>query len=222
MDISKYDKDLSTNSNGVRGKVISKGREVRESVSLTEEQVAKIPAQLLHCKGDGLLPAKKPVIIDVDYNLSSGIKQVTYEKEKHLFNNSGEKGKMKEYKETSITQEQYPETITEHEKKCLTKRDLVAGIDKEVDNLNPKDFTSKGDILKFANGPGYISNTEKKRRAVALMKKVNQFLQDNHKKELAEWKVNKKVNKKINESGSGEAIPELERIRVTSLEIASL
>ena len=216
------DKNACTNSHGTRGKVISKRGEVWESVNLTEEQVGKIPAQLLHCKRNGLLPAKKPVIIDVDYNLSSGIKKVTYEKEKHLFNNSGEKGKMKEYKETSITREQYPETITEHEKKSLTKRNLVAGIDKEVDNLNLENFTSKGDILKFANGPGYISNTEKKRRAVALMKKVNQFLQDNHKKELAEWNVNKKVNKKINKSGSGEAIPKLERIRVTSLEIASL
>jgi len=215
------DKNACTNSLGTRGKVISKREEVWGVVrwEMTEEQAAKIPSQLLHCKRDGLLPAEKPVIIGVDYNRGSGIKKVTYEKEKHLFNDSDEKGKKNEYRGTSITQEQYPETITEHEKKCLTKRDLVAGINREVNNLNPKDFTSKKDILAFAEGPGYISNTEKKRRAVALTKKVNQFLQDNHNKGLTEWKINKKNNKK---NGFGEAIPKLERFRITSSEIACL
>ena len=221
------DKDSCTNSLGTRGKVISKREEVRESAKLTQEQVEKIPAQLLHCKKDGLPPAEKPVIKGVDYNRSSGIKKVTYEKEKHLFNNSNEKGQSKEYKKTSITEEQYPETISEHEMNCLTKGDLVARIDKEVDNLNPEDYTSKEDILKFAKGPGYISNTEQKRRAVSLMKKVNLFLQDNHKKELAKWKAEKKAEKEANKkadkkNGSGRAIPKFERIRVTSSEIASL
>ena len=235
-------KNICDNSYGTRGKVISKREEVRGSKELTEDQVGKIPAQLLHCKKGGLLPAGKPVIKGVDYNRSSGIKSVTYEKEKHWFNDSDKKGKTKEYAMTSITQEQYPEKITEHEKACLTKKELIDGINKEVDNIIHEDLKSKAylvDILKFANGPGYISKTEKKRRAVALMKKVNQFLEDNHKKELAEWKINKKISKKINQGGTGKtttsarmgrfvghgsdgAIPKLERIRVTSSEIASL
>ena len=213
------DKNACTNSLGVRGKIVSKRVEVRESASLTEEQVAKVPTQVLHCVKTGLIPSKQPVIKEVDYDVSSRTKKVTYQKEKHTYHDSNEKGKSREYTGTVITQEQYPEPISEHEMNCLTKCDLLDKINKAVDNLDLKDFTSKGDILKFANGPGYISNTEKKRRAVALMKKVNQFLQDNHKKELGQWKVNEKNHKK---NGSGEAIPKLERIRVTSSEIASL
>lgn len=217
------DKNACTNSIGVRGKIVSKRTDVRESVSLTEEQVAKVPTQVLHCVKTGLIPTKQPVIKEVDCDVSSRTKKVTYQKEKHTYHDSNEKGQMREYMGTVITQEQYPETISEHEMNCLTKHDLFDKINKEVDNLSPKDFTSKGDILKFANGPGYISNTEKKRRAVALMKKVNQFLQDNHKKELGKWKVSEKDHKKNNtKNGSGEAIPKLERIRITSSEIANL
>jgi len=197
MTHSSNDKNACKNSLGVRGKIVSKRIDVRESVNLTEEQAAKVPTQVLHCVKTGLIPSKQPVIKGVDYNRSSGIKKVTYEKEKHTYRDSNEKGKSREYTGTVITQEQYPETITEHERNCLTKEDLIAKINKEVNNLDLNDFRSKGDILKFAYGPGYISNTEKKRRAVALMKKVNLFGQEN------QW------------------IP-FERIRITSSEIASL
>ena len=69
----------------------------------------------------------------------------------------------------------------------MTKNELLDKIKHEVGDLDLSDFKTKEDVLKFANGDGYISNTEKKRRAVELIKS----LQKQHDDDMA--KYHKKV-----------------------------
>jgi len=162
------------NSFGLTGKIISKNVEVRENKVLDEKQrgeaLERVPAQLVHCtKIEGVLPTKHSVISNVDYNLSTQKKKVTYKKEKHIYDNPTEKGASKKYKHTVITEEQFTENISQSEMNHIKKNSLFEKLNNEVGVLDLSTIKSKEDVLQFANGEGYISNTEKKRRAVLLL-----------------------------------------------------
>lgn len=180
------------NSFGLEGKVIKKYDEVRDVKNYTEEEqkniLEKAPEQLKHCvKLSGVEPPKQSTIIDVEYDLDKGVKHVTYAKERHSYSDPTEKGASKKYKKTTIQHERYPFTISQHEMNVMTKNELLDKIKHEVGDLDLSDFKTKEDVLKFANGDGYISNTEKKRRAVELIKS----LQKQHDDDMA--KYHKKV-----------------------------
>ena len=224
------------NSYGVQGKIISKSEEVRDFPNLTDEQkkeaFQKVPDYLKHCaKIDGIVPTNQPVVTSVDYDMDKGIKYITTMKEKHIFDTPKERGASKKYKGTVMTEERFPENITQHELKCMEKDELMNRIQKEVDEVDLVTIKDKDDILKFANGNGYISNTEKKRRAVMLLKRLDPVLKARFEQEKKEYKEKKAIIWS-NESGKGKAelinqinkipVPHYERPRITSLEIANL
>jgi hypothetical protein len=141
-----------------------------------KDAISKIPAELIHCtKLEGVEPVRQPVIVGVDYDLHNGKKNVIYQKERHLYDDLMEKTSgnkvvsRKGYKTTEVVEEKYPESISQHERNCMTKNELINSIQGEVDSIDLSTIKSKEDVLQFANGEGYISNTEKKRRAVLLL-----------------------------------------------------
>ena len=175
-----------------------------------QEIMKKVPKQLHHCtRIAGVDPPNQPVVTNVEYDMHNGIKYVTTMKEKHLFDDSKEKGSSKKYKTTVLQSEQFPETISHHELDCMEKNNLMDKIQKEVDEVDLDTIKGKEDILKFANGNGEISNTEKKRRAIALLKRVDPFLKQRHQEEMKKRK-------------KGDNVIKYERPRITSLEIANL
>jgi hypothetical protein len=224
------------NSYGVQGKIVKRSEEVRDFPNLTDEQkkeeFQKVPDYLKHCtKIDGIMPTNQPVVTSVDYDMDKGIKYITTVKEKHIFDTPDKKGASKKYKETVMTEERFPENISQHELKCMEKDELMNRIQKEVDEVDLDTIKGKEDILKFANGNGYISNTEKKRRAVLLLKQLDPVLKERFEQEKKEYKEKKAIIW-TNESGKGKSellneinkmsIPYYERPRITSLEIANL
>ena len=171
------------------------GMTIRKQI--LQEILKKTPNQLHHCtRLEGVDPTKQPVVTNVDYDMQKGIKNVTTKKEKHHYGDATEKGASKKYTKTVITEEQFPETITQHELDCMEKNELMDNIQKEVDEVDLDTIKDKDDILKFANGNDGVfrSNTEKKRRAVALLKRLDPVLKQRRQ----------------------------ERPRITSLEIANL
>uniref|UniRef100_A0A6C0BS41 Uncharacterized protein n=1 Tax=viral metagenome TaxID=1070528 RepID=A0A6C0BS41_9ZZZZ len=196
------------------------------------EIIKGVPKQLLHCtRVEGVEPTKQPVVINVDYDLDKGIKHVTTKKEKHYYSDPKEKGESNKYKMTVITEERFPENISQHEKECMEKNNLMDKLQKEVDEVDLDTIKDKEDILKFANGNGGISNTEKKRRAVLLLKRLDPVLKERFEQEKKEYKEKKAIIW-TNESGKGKSellneikkmsIPYYERPRITSLEISNL
>ena len=194
------------------------------------EIIKRVPKQLFHCtRLEGVEPTKQPVLTNIEYDLDKGIKYVTTMKEKHHYDDPTEKGSFKKYKKTVMTEERFPENISQHELNCKEKNDLLGQLQKEVDEVDLNTIKDKGDILKFANGRGGISNTEKKRRAVLLLNRLDPVLKDRFEKEKEEYKEKKII---IWASGKGKKemlneinkipIPFYERPRITSLEIANL
>lgn len=192
----------------------------------------KVPNQLHHCtRLEGVKPTSQPVVTNVEYDMHKGIKYITTKKEKHHYDDPKEKGAVKKYKKTVLTEERFPEPIQQHELDCMEKNKLMENIQKEVDEVDLNTIKNKDDILKFANGnDGFFrSNTEKKRRAVALLKRVEPILKERFEKEKQEYKEKKAI---IWGSGKGKKEmlneikklirPEYERPRFTSLEIANL
>ena len=174
----------------------------------------KIPEQLHHCTHlVGVEPTKQPVVTNVEYDMEKGIKHVTTRKEKHHYDDPTEKGASKKYKKTVLTEERFPVTIQQHEIDSMQKSELMENIQKEVEALDLDTIKSKEDILKFAKGSDGIfrSNTERKRRAVALLKRLDPVLKQRHEEEMKKYKEDKSLN-----------VPKYERPRITSLEIANL
>ena len=206
------------------------GMSIRDQV--LQEIIKRTPKQLLHCtRVEGVEPTKQPVVTNVDYDLDKGIKYVTTTKEKHHYDDPKEKGASKKYKKTVMTEERFPEPISQHELECMEKNNLMDKLQKEVDEVDLDTIKGKEDILKFANGNGSISNTEKKRRAVLLLNRLDPVLKERFEQEKKEYKEKKAVIW-TNESGKGKSellkeikkipIPYYERPRITSLEIANL
>ena len=192
-----------------------------------------VPKQLHHCtRLEGVKPTSQPVVTNVEYDMHKGVKYVTTKKEKHHYDDPKEKGSVKKYKKTVITEEQFPETISQHELDCMEKNKLMENIQKEVDEVDLDTIKNKEDILKFANGNDGVfrSNTEKKRRAVALLKRLDPVLKQRHEEEMKKYKEEKSViiatpglgKSQIVEKLKEVYVPKYERSRFTSLEIASL
>ena len=126
------------------------GMTIRKQI--LQEILKKTPNQLHHCtRLEGVDPTKQPVVTNVDYDMQKGIKNVTTKKEKHHYGDATEKGASKKYTKTVITEEQFPETITQHELDCMEKNELMDNIQKEVDEVDLNTIKGKDDILKFAN-----------------------------------------------------------------------
>jgi large subunit ribosomal protein L40e len=222
------------NSFGLTGAVVNKETEIREVKVLSDEEkednMKKIPDYLKHCaKIDGLVQEKQCVLVDEQFDLDKGVKSVTYQKEKHEWGDPAKKGASKVYNSTTITQEKWAIPITQKEIDSMTKEELMKGIQKEIDEVNLDDIKTKDDILNFANQPA-VSNTEKKRRAVMLMKRLDPVLNDRHTQDMKDYKKNvamiwsgpglgkSEMIKKISEL----RLPKYERPRITSYDIASL
>ena len=193
----------------------------------------KVPKQLHHCTHlVGVDPTKQPVVTNVEYDMEKGIKHVTTRKEKHHYDDPKEKGASKKYKKTVLTEERFPETISQHELNCMEKNELMENIQKEVEALDIDTIKDKEDILKFAKGTDGIfrSNTEKKRRVVALLKRLDPVLKQRHEEEMKKYKEEKSViiatpglgKSQIVEKLKEVYVPKFERPRITSLEIANL
>ena len=193
----------------------------------------KIPEQLHHCtRLVGVEPAKQPVVINVEYDMDKSIKHVTTRKEKHHYDDPKEKGASKKYQKTVLTEERFPETIQQHEIDSMQKSELMENIQREVEALDLDTIKDKEDILKFAKGSDGIfrSNTEKKRRAISLLKRLDPVLKQRHAEEMKKYKEEKSVimatpgldKSQIAEKLKEVYVPKFERPRITSLEIANL
>lgn len=197
-------------------------RGVPIQVQIREEFLKTVPNQLHHCtRLEGVAPIKQPVVDKVEYDWDKGVKHVTTTKEKHHYDDTKEKGNLKTYKKTVLTQERFPENISQHELNCKEKNDLIDKIQKDVDKVDLDTIKDKNDILKFANGTGGISNTEKKRRAVMLLNRLDPVLKVRFEKEKEEYKKKFKESKNKDEKKKI-PVPFYERPRITSLEIANL
>lgn len=189
---------------------------------ILHEIIKEVPEQLLHCtRLEGVEPTKQPVVTNVEYDLDKGIKHVTTTKEKHHYGDPTEKGALKKYKKTVVTDERFPENIWQHELDCMDKNELMGQLQKEVDEVDLNTIKDKDDILKFANGSGGISNTEKKRRAVLLLNRLDPVLKERFEQEKKEYKEKLKGAKDKDEKKKI-PVPYYERPRITSLEIANL
>tara|TARA_B100001115_G_scaffold162960_1_gene138889 strand:+ start:60 stop:977 length:918 start_codon:yes stop_codon:yes gene_type:complete len=217
-----------------KGKVISKVTEDRHYLNLSDEEkkekMDKTPEYLKHCtKLTGIMPTKQSVQVDEQIDMDKLEKTVTFQKEKHQWDDPKEKGSSKKYKNTVVAREQFKFRLTNEEVASIAKEKLLNEIQSEVDEVNLDDFKTKDDILKFANQPA-TSNTEKKRRAVMLMKRLDPVLKDRYNQDMKEYKENVAVI--MTEPGSGKSemiqkikdipVPKYERPRITSLEIANL
>ena len=215
---------VEASKNGDRG--------VPFQVSINQAILEKVPKQLHHCtRIAGVDPPNQPVVTNVEYDMQNGIKHITTRKEKHHYDDPKEKGSSKKYKKTVLTEERFPETISQHELNCMEKNELMENIQKEVDEVDLDTIKDKEDILKFAKGGDGIfrSNTEKKRRAVALLKRLDPVLKQRHeeemkkyKEEMKKYKEEKKKNKEEKKKNKSLNVPKYERPRITSLEVANL
>ena len=197
-------------------------RGVPIQVQTRQEILKKVPNQLHHCtRLEGVEPTKQPVVDNIEYDLDKGVKHVTTTKEKHLYDDPKEKGASKKYKKTVLTEERFPENISQHELNCMEKNKLMEELQKEVNEVDLDTIKNKDDILKFANGTGGISNTEKKRRAVMLLNRLDPVLKERFEKEKKEYKEKLKEVKNKDEKNKI-PVPFYERPRITSLEIANL
>ena len=107
----------------------------------------------------------QPVLLSEEFDESKFEKKMTFKYVKHLFN------KAKEYQKSIISVESYIVTLQYSEINCQTKNNLLKSINLEVDNINLDDHSSKQNILEFACNNSK-SNTEKRRRATALQKRL--------------------------------------------------
>ena len=107
----------------------------------------------------------KPVLLSEDLDESTFEKKVTYKYVKHLFNDA------KEYQKSIVSVESYITPLQHSDIHFQTKNNLLHSIQTEVDNLDLEEYSSKRKILEFACNNAK-SNTEKRRRATALQKRL--------------------------------------------------
>ena len=121
------------------------GMSIRDQV--VQEFIKGVPKQLFHCtRLEGVAPTKQPVVDKVEYDWENGVKHITTTKEKHHYDDPKEKGKSKKYKKTVLTQERFPENISQHELNCKEKNDLMNKIQKDVDKVDLNTIKDKDDI----------------------------------------------------------------------------
>tara|TARA_Y100001970_G_scaffold195499_1_gene237627 strand:+ start:687 stop:1283 length:597 start_codon:yes stop_codon:yes gene_type:complete len=107
----------------------------------------------------------KPVIISEENELDTMKKKITGRYVKHI------KGKDNKYSHSEITIESYFENLQQVDISRENKRILLKSIDDEVSNLDLTNYNSKESIMEFACNNGK-SNGEKRRRAIALQRKL--------------------------------------------------
>ncbi len=111
----------------------------------------------------------QPVIIKEQFDTGIMQKRVIYKTNTHIYKDEDKNKKVKEYKHTRILTEVATQSLLQSDIDHREMTELMASIDEEVMTLDLSEIKSKEDILKFACQPA-LSNTEKKRRAVALLK----------------------------------------------------
>ena len=113
-----------------------------------------------------------PVLIGEEYDIPNMVKMVTYRYVKHIYKDKTEgKVTFKRYSHSIITVEKYKTLLTNEEIRGQEKKDLIKSIEDEVSELDLSKFKTKKSIMKFACDNGK-SNTERRRRAVILQKKL--------------------------------------------------
>ena len=122
-------------------------------------------------EAERLQTVSQPVIIDIKLDEESMQKRVIYKTNTHVYKEEDKKKKVKEYKHTRILTEVSTQSLLQSDIDHREMTELRASIDEEVMKLDLTEIRSKEDILMFACQPG-LSNTEKKRRAVALHKSL--------------------------------------------------
>ena len=105
----------------------------------------------------------QPVIIKEQFDTGIMQKRVIYKTNTHVYVDD------KNYKHTRILTEVSTQSLLQSDIDHREMTELMASIDEEVMDLDLSEIKSKEDILMFACKPA-LSNTEKKRRAVALLK----------------------------------------------------
>ena len=120
-------------------------------------------------EAERLQTVSQPVIIDIKLDEESMQKRVIYKTNTHVYKEEDKNKKVKEYKHTRILTEVSTQSLLQSDIDHREMTELMASIDKEVMDLDLTEVKNKEDILKFACQPA-LSNTEKKRRAVALLK----------------------------------------------------
>ena len=130
----------------------------------TEEKKKKISdeTQVL-TEEERLQMISQPVIIKEQFDTGTKQKRITSKTNTHVY------GGDKKYKHTRILTEVINQHLRKSDIEHRAMQELRASIDEEVMTLDLSEIKSKEDILKFACQPA-LSNTEKKRRAVALQK----------------------------------------------------
>ena len=122
-------------------------------------------------EAERLQTVSQPVIIDIKLDEESMQKRVIYKTNTHVYKEEDKKKKVKEYKHTRILTEVSTQSLLQSDIDHREMTELRASIDEEVMKLDLTEIKNKEDILMFACQPG-LSNTEKKRRAVALQKSL--------------------------------------------------
>ena len=110
-----------------------------------------------------LQTVSQPVNIKEQFDTGTMQKRITSKTMTHVY------GDDKNYKHTRILTEVINHNLRQSDIEHRAMQELRASIDEEVMTLDLSEIRSKEDILKFACQPT-LSNTEKKRRAVALLK----------------------------------------------------
>lgn len=149
----------------IKGKIVSRRTEVRENLKNVQPSLTK-----------------------VEFDESKQRRVVTYTKTSHLYQDNKETGG-KDYKHTLITEEEFDLRLRDEYSEAKARDTLFESIAEDVNNVNLEEIQSVDDVLEFANETGG-SNTEKKRRAIALVKK----LRENYEYQLDEWLQKKKTS----------------------------
>jgi hypothetical protein len=116
----------------------------------------------------------KPVLINSNYDIPKMKKTITYKYVKHIYNDDSNK-----YEKSIVSVESYINPLKYSEIHCQDKQKLLDSIQTEVGKLNLDDYKTKEQIMDFACNNGK-SNTEKRRRATALQKRLLENNYDRH------------------------------------------
>lgn len=114
-----------------------------------------------------------PILLNEDFDRSKMENKVTFKYVKHIFNKSNE------YEKSIVSVESYINPLQYSEIHHQDKQKLLDSIQAEVGKLNLDDYKTKEQIMDFACNNGK-SNTEKRRRATALQKRLLENNYDRH------------------------------------------
>ena len=175
----------------IKGKVVSKREEIRDNLKNVQPSLTKLV-----------------------FDDSTKRRLVTYTKTSHIYQDDKETGGQK-YKHTLITEEEFDLRLRNEHNETRERDRLFEIIDEDVNNVNLEKIQSLDDVLEFANETGG-SNTEKKRRGIALVKK----LRENYENKLDEW-LQKKQTSDDKNSNVDNPKPVYTHFRITSSDFSN-